>query len=752
MSSTRSSTRSGRPRRGAPDGLLARAVRRIANGSARRPKTTIVLWLLLVVGLTVGGGMAGTRYIAAADSGTGASARADQRIHAADLEQPGVEQILVRSGDRGATARAAADLQRRLERLPVARSVTGPRDTPALSTAGGRTVLVQVALRGDPEDAKDKVGPVVATVAAVERAHPGVTTHEAGTGTINKAFDDTVADDLHRAELISLPITLVILVLAFGAIVAACVPLLLGLTSVAAAMGALGLVSQVVPSDQSAGSLVVLFGLAVGVDYSLFYIRREREERRAGRSAEDALDVTAATVGRAVVVSGVTVMVALAGLLFTGLAVFTAMALATITVVAIAVVGSLTVLPAVLALLGDRVDKGRIPFLGRRRPRAGGGAWGALARTVTRHPVAALVTAVCVLGALAVPALDMHPANSGTAALPAGTPIRVAEREIDRAFPGAPNDAVVAVTGRRLDAPAAQRRLRALGARARAVTGGRGSVEVRTARDGRTAVVSVPMPDRGRDAAKRTVGELRADLPAAARRVGPGTAALVTGDAAGSLDFSNRLRTATPLVIGFVLGLTLVLLFAAFRSLALAASVVALNLVSVGATYGILVTIFQRHWAEGLLNFTSTGTVADWVPLFAFVILLGLSMDYTILVLERIREARRDGHPAREAAALGVGATAGTVTSAAIVMVAVFGIFATMTFLDTKELGVGLAVAVLLDATIVRGVALPAAVALLGDRRWRVSPRPAATRGWDDERAVAATATGRAVTAGGNAG
>ena len=324
MSSTRSSARPGRPNAGAADGLLARAVRRIAIGSARRPKTMIALWLLLVVGLTVGGGMAGTRFIAASDSGTGESARADRRIHAAGLDQPGVEQILVRSGDRVATAAAAADLQRRLERLPVTRSVTGPRATPALSTAGGRTVLVQVALRGDPDAAKDKVGPVVAAVAAVERAHPGVTTHEAGTGTIDKAFDDIVADDLHRAELISLPITLVILLLAFGAVVAACVPLLLGLTSVAAAMGALGLVSQVVPSDQSAGSLVVLIGLAVGVDYSLFYIRREREERRAGRSPEDALDVAAATVGRAIVVSGLTVMVALAGLLFTGLAVFTA--------------------------------------------------------------------------------------------------------------------------------------------------------------------------------------------------------------------------------------------------------------------------------------------------------------------------------------------------------------------------------------------------------------------------------------------
>jgi RND superfamily putative drug exporter len=720
------------------DGLLARAVRRISRASARRPKSMIALWLLMVVGFSVAGGMAGTTYIADSDTGTGESARADRRIDAAGLKDPATEQILLRSGDAARTAAAAADLERRLERLPVTREVTGPRDTPALSTAGGRTVLVQVSMRGDPDDAKDHVAPIVSAVAAVERAHPAVTAHEAGTGTFNKAFDDVVADDLSRAEMISLPITLVILLVAFGAIVAASVPLLLGLTSVAAAMGALGLVSQVVPSDQSAGSLVVLIGLAVGVDYSLFFIRREREERRAGKTTEAALDATAATVGRAVVVSGLTVMVALAGLLFTGLAVFTAMALATIVVVAIAVVGSVTVLPAVLALLGDRIDKGRIPLIGRRRIRAGNGAWGALARGVTRRPGVALVVAVCVLGSLAVPAIDMHPASSGTNALPADNPVRVAERALDRAFPGAPSDAEVAVTGRGLHTTAAQARLKALGERAMDVTGGRGAVRIETARDGRTAVVSVPMPDHGIEASKRTVGELRAAMPAAAERVAPGAEALVTGDAAGSADFSDRLATATPLVIAFVLGLTLVLLYAAFRSAALAAAVVALNLVSVGATYGILVTVFQHDWAEGLLHFTSTGTVSDWVPLFAFVILFGLSMDYTILVLERIREARRDGLPAREAAAVGVGATAGAITSAAIVMVAVFAIFATMTFLDSKQLGVCLAVAVLLDATIVRGIALPAAVTLLGDRRWRVSPRSAARRGWEDARAGAA--------------
>jgi RND superfamily putative drug exporter len=260
------------------------------------------------------------------------------------------------------------------------------------------------------------------------------------------------------------------------------------------------------------------------------------------------------------------------------------------------------------------------------------------------------------------------------------------------------------------------------------VTGGRGSVTLETARDGRTAVVSVPMPDRGVAAAEDTVAALRDQVTPTASRVAPGARALLTGEGAGSADFTHRLASSTPLVIGLVLGLAFVLLVGAFRSPRLAAAVIALNLLSVGAAYGVLAAVFQHRWAEGLLGFTSTGTVADWLPLFAFVILFGLSMDYTILVLERVREARRAGRSAREAAAKGVAATGSTVTSAAIVMVAVFAIFATMQFADNKQLGVGLAVAILLDATIVRGIALPAAVALLGDGR----PRKRVAAGWDD--------------------
>lgn len=700
---------------------LAGAVRRAANTSARRPRTTIVLWLVLVAACVVAGAMTGTRMLTGSESGTGESARADALVDRAGLHDSAAEAVLVRSDDPAATRAAVGALQARLRQLPAVGEVR-----PALDADGGRTALVELTLRGDPDDAADHVAPVVSAVAAVGRDHPQATLAEAGDGTFENAFTDLLESDFKRANTVSLPITLVILVIAFGAIVAACVPVLLGVTSVAAALGASALISQLVPSIESSSALVAVIGLAVGVDYSLFYIRREREERLAGKGPHAALDAAAATVGRAIVVSGVTVMVALAGLLLTGLSVFTSMALGTIVVVAIAVIGSVTVLPATLELLGDRVDKGRLPFLHRLRGRrTGPSAWARLAGIVTRRPLAALVCAVCVLAALAVPALDMHAANSGLSALPADTPVLVAEKAIERAFPGAPSDAELVVTSHDLDSPAARQRLRDLGERAREITHGRGSISVDVSRDGRTAVVAVPMPDRGVDAAEKTVAQLRASV---------GSEALVTGMAAGGADFTQRLTSRTPFVIAAVLGLAMLLLIAAFRSPALAAAVVGLNLLSVGAAYGVLVAVFQNEWAESLLGFTSSGTIADWLPLFAFVILFGLSMDYTILVLERIREARLNGRSPREAAREGVAATASTVTSAAIVMVAVFAIFATMRFTDNKELGVGLAVAILLDATVVRGVALPAVVSLLGERGWRVRPRRATAPAWDDGR------------------
>lgn len=736
-------------------------IRPLVRAATRRPKTTIALWLLLIAGFTFAGAISGTEMLDDPGAGIGESARADDRVEAARLQDPAAERMLVRSGSPAATAQAADALAQHLRAVPDVAEVATPADEPELSTAGGRTVLVVATLRGDPDDADEHVDGVVSAVAAVAGAHPGVRVDQAGAGSISKAFDTVLEEDLGKAGMLSLPITLAVLLLAFGALVAASIPLLLGLTSVAGAMGANALVSQAVPDGGSTSALVLLIGLAVGVDYSLFYIRREREERAAGRGPAAALDAAAATVGRAIVVAGLTVVVSLAGLLITGVDIFASMALGTMVVVAFAVVGSLTVLPATLALLGDRIERGRMPWrrhskretpaagpataAGRARSLAAGpaapvaGAWDRIAGAVTRRPVAALCVAVCVLGALAVPALDMKVANPGDGSLPGDVAAAQALGAIEASFPGAPEDAELVVSGRGLDAPRAAGELQALGERARSVTGGAGRPDVRVSADARTALVAVPMPDRGVLAAERAVDELRAVVAPTATRIGPGAEVLVTGDAAGSADFADRMAERTPLVIAFVLGLAFVLLVAAFRSPALAAATMALNLLSVAAAYGILTGVFQHEWAEGLLDFESTGTVTDWLPLFAFVVLFGLSMDYTIIVLERVREERLAGRSPREAAAAAVARTGSTVTSAALVMVAVFAVFAALRMVENKQLGIGLASAILIDATIIRAVALPAVVTLIGERGWRVAPttrrRPA--------RAVASHGTSR---------
>ena len=714
------------------DGALARVVRRISGAATRRPRLTIALWLVLVAACIAGGMTVGTKHLTNGETGVGESAHANQIIDTAHLRRPAQENILVRSVSAAKTASAAGALEHQLRVLPQAGAIRGPENTPTLSRAGGRTVLVQVTLRGDPDKAGDHVAGVQRAVARVAAGHPGVKLQEAGDGTFDKAFSTLAGTDLGHAELLSLPITLLILVLAFGALVAASVPLLLGMTSVVAALGAEGLVSHVVPVTDSTASVILLIGLAVGVDYSLFYIRRERAERAAGRGPAAALEAASATVGRAIVVSGLTVLVALAGLLFTGSKVFTSIGLATIVVVAIAVVGSVTVLPAVLARLGDRIDRGRIPLLGRLGASrdAASGPWARLAGLVTSRPVPSLVVAICVLATLSVPVLQLRTADPNVTDLPKDAPVRLANGAIEHAFPGTPQVAALVVRGHRLRSEGEQHRLAGLAARAEKVTGGVGPVEVDTSQDGRVAVLRVPTPYRGLDQAKRVVLQLRA-------RVAPAAHALVTGDAAGSLDFANRMKSATPLVIAFVMGLAFMLLLAAFRSPQLAAAVIGLNLLSVGAAYGVLVAVFQHHWAQGVLGFQSNGAIVSWLPLFAFVVLFGLSMDYTVLVLERVREARAAGLPARQAAAEGVAATAGAVTSAAIVMVFVFGVFATLGLLEFKQLGVGLAAAVLIDATIVRGVALPAALALLGDCGWRVR---AVRRRWDHSVGVPALA------------
>ena len=564
----------------------------------------------------------------------------------------------------------------------------------------------------------DEIDPVIAAVDRAKAENPGLFVGSFGDATAERQIGDSVAEDLERAGLLSLPVTIVILVVAFGALVAAGIPLLLALSGVMATMGLLAIPSHVWPVDDNVSAVVLLIGLAVGVDYSLFYLKREREERAAGRSESAALEAAAATSGRAVLISGLTVMTAMAGMFLTGDKTFGSFAMATIMVVAIAVLGSLTVLPALLSRLGDRVDRARVPLLFRAQRPGGGRGWNWILDRVLRRPVVSVVVSAGILVALALPALGMKTVVPGAEAFPKDLEAVQVYDRLQRSFPGEADPAVVVVRAPSVDAPRVEAAIERL--RERALASGRVNepvtVDVNPART--VARIELPIDGSGSDATSyAAVSTLRELVPQTVGSVA-GVEAGVTGSAAMSKDFGDVMRDKAPLVFAFVLAFAFVLLLVAFRSIVIAVKAIVLNLLSVAAAFGVLVLVFQYGWAKDLLGFDYTGGVMAWLPVFLFVILFGLSMDYHVFILSRIREAYDGGMRTEDAIAHGIKTTAGVVTSAAIVMVFVFSIFGTLSLIMMKQFGVGLATAVLIDATLVRAVLLPATMKLLGDWNW----------------------------------
>lgn len=725
---------------GAADGRRRAPLLAVARWSARHRALAVVGWVALVALCLALGSLAGSATLEDSESGSGASKEADSRLGAADFGEPPVERVLVTALDpaaRGQADVAAAAVVDRLRALPQVRDVAVPVAAP-----DGRSVLVSATLAVDTalpdaeqdERAAEAVAPVLDATAQTAATFPGLRIEQAGDASLDVALEKTYADDFRRAEISSVPVTLIVLIVTFGALLAAAVPVLLALTAVAAAMGLSALTSHLVPTTETASSVILLIGMAVGVDYSLFYLRREREERQRGVADRDAVEIAAATAGHAVLVSGVTVVIAMAGMFLAGNAVFSSLAMGTILVVAVAVVGSLTVLPAVLATLGRHIDRPRVPLVGRLGARMARAALTerALGRLL-RRPVAALLVGGGLLVALAVPAAGMRTSFPGVEDLPDSIPAVAAYSHVTEAFPQtgaahvlavwAADDASVALPVPALTAAAADldRRTAADPRFATAAATAAGETpQLEVARDGRTARLVLPLVEgETSDAAVATLADLRATLVPATLGAVPGVDWGVAGATASTVDFSTQQSERLPLVIGFVLALTFVVLFAAFRSVPVAVVTLVLNLLSVGAAYGLLTLVFQHTWAEGLLGFTSTGTVVAWLPLFLFVVLFGLSLDYHVLVVSRIREHVRAGMPARDAVRAGTAATAGTVTSAAAVMVAVFAIFATLSAIDFKQMGVGLAAAILIDATLIRTVLLPASLTVLGERAWK---------------------------------
>jgi putative drug exporter of the RND superfamily len=701
---------------------------RVGRWSARHWKTATFGWLAIVAIVTIVGALAGTKEISDAEGMSGESARAQRILDGAGFREVAMEAVLVQSATETARSpafrRTVEDAVSALSRTRGVQEVRSPYlpGNDGQISKDGRSILIDVELdeRGDELETAERTQRVVAAVA---RAHAGFRVEQTGGASLEKALEDTVDKDLARAELLSIPLTLSILLVAFGALVAAFIPLLLALTAFAAAIGVLAFASNLLPADDAAGSVMLLIGLAVGVDYSLFYLKREREERALGKTSEAALDAAAATSGRSVLISGLTVILAMAGMFLAGNGAIVSVGLGAIIVVAIAVVGSLTVLPALLSRLGDNVERVRIPGLGRARAGRESRLWGAVVERVLRRPLVATVLAGGALLALAAPALDLHTARPGAGDLPQNLAAVETLERIEQAFPGAPDPAAVAVNAADVTDSEVQAAIERLRRRALASGAAREPIEVEVNPAKTVAVVAVPLAGRGAgdaesDRALATLREL------AQNTIEPtGAEVAVGGEIAASRDVTETLESRMPLVFAFVLGLAFLLLLVSFRSLVIAVTAVVLNLLSVAAAYGLLVLVFQHGYGESLLGFQSTGSIVAWLPLFLFVVLFGLSMDYHVFILSRVREAYDGGLATSDAIAHGIKSTAGVVTAAATVMVFVFAIFATLSQLSLKQVGVGLAAAILIDATLIRGVLLPATMKLLGEANWYLPRR-----------------------------
>jgi anti-anti-sigma factor len=700
---------------------------RAAHWSAHHRKKAILGWLAFVlVGMFLIANV-GIETIPEEDLGNGESKKAAQTV-ADGFPDRASEEVLVQGRGR-VTAEdprfrdAVGDVEQSLSRFKIVRNVQSPLEpgNDSQFAEDGRSALVTFDLLGDEDQLDTRVEPVLAAMRRVQADHPELRVEEFGDASAGKALSESFEDDLRKAETLSLPITLVILVLAFGSLVAAGIPLILAFSAVIATLGLVGLVSQVVPFDESISSVVLLIGLAVGVDYSLFYIRREREERCTGCPEEKALLTAAATSGRAVLVSGCTVMVAMAGMYITGDPTFISFGTGTILVVAVAMVGSLTVLPALLSKLGDRVEKGRVPFLKglRAEDRGETGVWSAIVDRVLRRPVLFGVLAAAVLVVMAIPAFSLHTVSTGVQGIPKDLPIMQSYDRIQAAFPGDPLGAEVAVTAPDVTSPEMRTAITRLRIRAVSTGGFREPVTIVINRQRTVAAVSMPIAGNGTDeTSDAALATLRDEVIPATIGRASGAEAFVGGMTAQSVDFNELMKSRAPLVFLFVLGLAFLLLLVTFRSIVIPLKAIVLNLLSVGAAYGVLVWVFQYGNLESLLGFESIEGITAWLPLFLFVLLFGLSMDYHVFILSRVREAYDKGMSTEAAVAHGIKSTAGVVTSAAIVMVAVFGVFGTLGALDFKMMGVGLATAVLIDATIIRAVLLPASMKLLGDWNW----------------------------------
>jgi putative drug exporter of the RND superfamily len=681
----------------------------VARWSARHPWRAIALWAVVVMAAMALTATVPTQTTGFADSRVGESGRAAAMIDDAGLSASPQESVVItaRSGalDPAAAAAAADDVGEALGRLRQVKSVDK-----AIWSPDRDALLVPVTMRGTPDDAADHVDELLDATASVQRDHRDLSMRQAGEASLDAGINEQVGSDLSSGESLSLPITFAILLVAFGALIAAGIPVLLAFSSVVTSLGLYGPISHLVPDHGTTSSVVLLMGMAVGVDYSLFYLRREREERQKGHSTIDAIEIAAKTSGHAVVVSGAAVVLAMSGLFLMRDIGFAGLAVGSILVVVFAVLGSVTVLPALLAKLGHRVDRPRIPLLWRLNRRIGaGGISGRLLRPVLANPRTATLITGAVLVAVTLPVLTMKTQEATLDTLPQSIPAVQAYQDVQRSFPGEHPSIDVVLRG-----PAGSDAVSTAALEQVAHGSGLAPVgQVRVGDDGRTTVLTLTAPQAEGDPRNDAAVERLRDtvVPRAATTLSGATWA-VGGDVAETIDV-NAQPSRLPWVVAFVLALTLIVMGWTFRSVVIAALTTVLNLLSIGTAFGVMVLVFQHSWADGLLGYTSQGFLVDWVPVFCFVVLIGLSMDYHVFVLSRVREAVASGMPYAQAVRDGIRDTAGVVTSAAAVMVSVFAVFATLSMVEMKQMGIGLSVAILIDATLIRLVLLPAMLLLL---------------------------------------
>ncbi len=591
---------------------------------------------------------------------------------------------------------------------------------PTLVSKDKHSTLVPVTLAGVQDKAIENAVPLHKLVVA--SAGNGFTLAQTGDASLNQMANELAKSDLERAEIFGMPVALLVLLLVFGAVLAAFMPLLLSVISIVLAVALTGLIGQVYPMNTFVLNILTMMGLAVGIDYTLFIISRYREERARGLAKIDAIAATGATANRAILFSGMTVILAMVGMVIAPLDITISMGLGVMLVVFTTLLTSLILLPAVLGVLGDRVNALRLPFVGRlaaRRAAGRAGVWERLAHSIMRRPVIWLAAAVTVLLLAASPVLLMKTGSNqmNASGYPQDQYATQGWRILGRDFSlGKANPVQIVIDG-----PAASAAVKGGVARLETALKGDdrfGPAQVTANKAGDLTLVSVPLAgDPAGSATQNVVKHLRADVIPSAFSGAPAHV-YVTGTTAGTLDYVTFFDKWLPIALAVVLSLSFVLLLLAFRSVVIPAKAILMNLLSVGAAYGLLVLVFQKGIGAGLLGLTKVDTIEAWVPLMLFSLLFGLSMDYQVFLISRIKERFDATGDTREAVGYGVGRTAGIITGAAAIMVCVFAGMAGGDLVVFQQMGFGLAVAIFIDATIVRTIIVPAAMELLGDWNW----------------------------------